>query len=73
MLGYREDQPEAAAEIDLESRYREKTGRLATEIQKLNSCCMPAESEARVVGETEVMKGELEELKSRNEGFDHET
>ena len=34
---------------------------------------MPAESEARVVGETEVMKGELEELKSRNEGFDHET
>ena len=35
MLSYSEDRPEAAAEIDLESRYREKTGRLAAEIQKL--------------------------------------
>ena len=66
----REERPEAAAEIDLESRYRGEMGRLAAEIQELRQLLNASqESEARVVGEAEAIKGELEELKSRDEGL----
>ena len=62
----REEWPEAAAEIDLENRYRGETKRLAAEIQELRQLLHASqESEARVVGEAEAMKGELEELKCR--------
>ena len=51
-----------------ESRYREETGRLAAEIQKLRQLLHASQdSEARVVGKAEAMKVELEEIKSRDE------
>ena len=64
----REEWPEAAAEIDWESRYRGETERLAAEIQELRQLLHASqESEARVVGEAEAIKRELEELKSRDD------
>ena len=56
----REKRPEVAAEIDWESRYC-----LAAEIQELRQLLHASqESKARVVGEVEAMKRELEELNS---------
>ena len=64
----REERPEAASEIDWESRYLGETGSLAAEIQELRQLLHASqESEAKVVGEAEAMKGELEKLKSRDE------